>query len=1036
MALVAVAVGVLAIGITFFVTSGRNGEEGVEETPPLNVEDEVSAEVEEFVVWAEEEVGRSALRAMPIFLVVGPRGVGKTAVVTYGDQGVQTWQAVEAKAHFVWHLNGAGALWIESAEPWERKPKQAGAINVLLRRLEEVRASMPIDGVVFVMDLHALHADFNGAKAKAEAASAVLRRDLQPFYNEVPVYLLMHKADEAAGFRSLMVSQLALDPEYDEPLGARLKYGPSQSAELDEQIQIVGDALVEHAWLVAINALATSPAARQGPIVDSPRQIRVAVDAARKFMVRLAPPGIDPVLVFRGLYFTSAPTEPEAGAVPLNDAWAAPGEAAPPSWEAGDRARDASAPGRVFSLRKLLMEVLPADKRIAKLRNLSMSTTHDMTWLKVYIPCALLALLWEACSLVSLVNNLEVLNAIPERGDHEQVVGNGHWVEQVWALAEPVTLLLEHDNAGPDPSWRFGLYQGDGLLDRLEPVFTRSFDVAFGDWRNRLQAMNAGCSAPTPTAAPACTEVRTAAEIVGSGRSGSIDDMRFPARGLCAAMSLDSVCVESNIDAAAAYLGLRVREKRRSPPTSQAPASEAPAPQAFYERAVDHLVDDARGDGRADISARNAFGVTEDPPFLTAPLPRSVPGAFTREGWKEFVGEALEGEVHGACEAMSVLGSPSDPRAVRAGITAAWARRYVASWQEFLRAVHYDADHLAALSADGGARMRHLVEVVDRNGSLGEAEEHPAESVIRVGFRGVAGLQLGAQYLEALGQLAQANGAAGSARAATVAVRETAPPPASSASPIGDALRGALQGPADSVVTSTVEGRVTRWQTEVQDPFATLRGQFPFDPASGRFASVESVRSLYGRGPTSGGVVWVSLLGPISPVLNATSFELLPDLPAERFNRALPAWARVARAHCDQLFGARPMQFTVLATVEGDGGVTQYFLDADATHQPLVNGQSVMWQWAPEQGVFLKADAVVIASGHPPWGLLRLLRDSRRTVRRSGPGEFMARFGRVSLLFTGDPAMVDAVFGARSNNLLDAFTRDLPPPAMVGAGST
>jgi len=1006
---------------------------------------------------ARSSAPHSRLSRLPLTLVLGPRGSTKTTLMTrtgldpelLAGEVFQGETVVETEGINLWYRDGtvyleAGGGLLEDEERWKRllrriRPSSWGA--AFGRGRQAPRAVVLCYGADEFLK--------PGAGEAVPAQARELRKRLAQLSAElgisVPVYVVFTRCDRFPFFLDYVRS---LTPgEVVEPLGTTLplRSDTDPGSHSREEGQRIREAFEELQVSLSTNRLRVlpregDPAVRAGAY-EFPRELRKVSELATSFLVELCRPSqlaVSPVL--RGFYFTgvrpvvvrdaeaSAPTpDPvgggggDVGATGVFNAQQIQAQARQAQASSGGSTR--KVPQWVF-LDQLLRSLLPGDTNAQALTaggaRVDLLRRLGLTLLAVAALVTIVGTTWSFLGnrslesrVVAAAESVTALN--PEPG----VPPSAGDLESLEELRSELAVLRDYAEARPPWRLRWGLYQGDALLETTRPLYFDRFDaLLWSSIRDRLVDRLDGLE----------------------GEPGEDDDY------------------SETYDALRAYL-VTTRHPDRSEPDIVTPAlmahwvyagevdeerrDLARAQIDFFatEMAVDHPLPRSADDGRVARTREFLFQFAEEDRVYQALLSdgsagietvelariapgaggsvrsdASVPGAFTEEGW-ERVQAALDDVDRLFAAEQWVVGEQAISEEDRERLTAQLRNRYVEDyvthWQRFLEtasvagfgSVAGAARNLDILSGNQSPILQVLA-VTARNTMVDSVQVAPAfqpvhqttPPEIRDRFISEANEEYMAGLVDlhaSMEQLADASGGGreqamgavtSSAEQTRRAVRQLAQnfSVAGEAQPVASAVQRLMEAPvshAESLVTRLPAAQVNARGESLCASFNPVLARYPFDRNASQEVQMDDLESLFGP---EEGTLWVFYddVGQALLSREGGRYVAAPDASPQPtpefvsfFNRA----SEVSRAFFGEqgqgpevVFALRPQTSPELpeVSVSMDGQSHRFTRTVAAAHTFVWEGDRA--QNLQITGQVAGQEVTLLEAPEGPWALFRL----------------------------------------------------------------
>ena len=763
--------------------------------------------------------GRSALYALPWYILIGPPAAGKTVAVMQSGLnfplGVDRVRGVGGTRDCDWFFSDEAIL-LDTAGRYTTEPEDDEEWLAFLDMLKKHRPGEPINGAVVgisVADLALMdpeEIDEHAANVRRRVDELVRRLGVR-----FPVYLLFTKADLLQGF-----------VEFFEPLALDDREGPwGATFGADDAAAGGARAAFEHEFDVLVGALGSTRAARlaQADSADERRrsfQFPLEFEAVRDRLGRFVhgvfqPNPYQERPVFRGFYFSSgtqegAPLDPAAREIA--ERFGLP--TAPPE------GFDPEIRPRSYFLKGLFRDVVIPDAGLVQ-RTAKAALRFRAGWVAATVAGVALLGLFAAGTANAALRSQAVVDDVEAAA---RVAGSVTWaggatagdVARVTALRDQVARLERYREDPPSFGW--GLYRGDDLIGPAQALYEQKVRAYAGrvllpDVEAEMRAAVAANAGAEPGA--------------GGSQSGLYSDLRAYLLMTTDAARLDSdvereFLQDHLLDAASVpraegadpdSLALMVRRQvdgfvdalaeRRVRPFESKDVLVARARRLVYEPpTADRLYDRIREAGAsryAPVSLARILGGGGGDFFATNP---AVSGFYTREAYRSFVRPAFVRWAQSPDRIDWVMGySAADlPATMRdqgrlaGALRDRYFRDYAAAWTRFTKALR-----LRPAGTDPARAGRFLT-------VLGDPNDSPVVTALAA---------VAAQTRLAEGGGAGAERVAGVAeRAAEGAVRRR----------LGRANR--VVGPVDIDLPTSV-------QTPVDRAFASLHALEPDEVAAG-----------------------------------------------------------------------------------------------------------------------------------------------------------------------------------------------------------
>lgn len=657
--------------------------------------------------------GRRALYELPWCLVMGSPGAGKSCAVRHS--GLQfPFEAGHAEPapggtrHCDWYFAREGIV-LDMAGRYAVDDTSREAWRAWLDMLKKQRSRAPLNGVVVAVSIDELRGDPAAALQLARSLRLRMQDMVERLEVFAPVYVLFTKADHIAGFGEFFAQ--ADHGERERAWGATMPY--KRRAAVREVLAFFDhayDGLVEGIKEMGIAILAQPRTDAPEPgVLAFPLEFASLRGAARAFVATLFEENpFQYGLVFRGFYFASAlrdgaPVSAQSRRIAdrFGLAWRAPEVPAQGLADVGAR--------RGYFLLQLFRDVIFADRALVThyASPAAMRLRYAVFGAAMLVLGAVLAgWTW------SYQANLRLIGQVQADLDQAQRLQAGHTDLQsrLAALELLETRITQLQRLRREQPWQtgLGLYQGEALERKLRrEYFAGARDVMLLPAAASLEALLAGLG----------TLDSGAKADEGYNALKAYLMLAYPAHAEAAHLN-DQLArhwrawLESRQGAMPREQMIRSAERLLAFYTAQAadPAWPRIAPRlALVEQARNALRGVAQGMParervyaaiRARASTRFAAVTVarmvgpEDQALLTGS--HAVPGAYTREAWRQYVEAAIRDAANGELQSrdwvlqadsrddLSLEGSPEQ---VRKALAERYKADYIEHWRQFLQGV-------------------------------------------------------------------------------------------------------------------------------------------------------------------------------------------------------------------------------------------------------------------------------------------------------------------------------------------------------------
>jgi type VI secretion system protein ImpL len=431
--------------------------------------------------------GRTSLYDLPWYIIIGPPGAGKTtAIVNSGLHfplaqkfGKEALRGVGGTRNCDWWFTDQAIL-LDTAGRYTTQDSDqasdAAGWKAFLGLLRRFRKRRPINGVLVAMSLADLASQSDAERAQHVAAVRArldeLHRELRI---ELPVYLLLTKADLLAGFNEFFDD--LPQPGRAQVLGTTFPLERSRAGTAAQQLAPELDALLErlHARMLA-RLQSERDVQRRGLIFGFPRQLAGMRRALESFVEETFGAGaFEGGFWLRGVYLTSGtqegtPIDRMLGALARTFGLGVRAVAAP-----ADR-------GKAFFIQRLLSDVIFRESGLAGVNRLA-EVRQGLVQAGAYIGALAVTLLLLIALIVSYGRNHAYLTAVAAAAQPLASLPAATPANLMADLPRldayrAVERAASRDGQGVPLSMRFGLSQGDAIDGAAHDAYLRELNAA------------------------------------------------------------------------------------------------------------------------------------------------------------------------------------------------------------------------------------------------------------------------------------------------------------------------------------------------------------------------------------------------------------------------------------------------------------------------------------------------------------------------------------------------------------------------------
>ncbi|GAB2863179.1 type VI secretion system membrane subunit TssM [Pseudoduganella ginsengisoli] len=658
--------------------------------------------------------GARALYELPWCLVIGSPGAGKSCAIRHSGlqfpfEAGHREPAPGGTAQLDWYFAREGIV-LDTAGRYTADEGSRDEWRGLLDQLKKHRARAPVNGVVVAVSVDELRGDAAAAKLAARNLRMRMQDMVERLEVFAPVYVLFTKADHIAGFSEFFAQ--ADHGEQERAWGATMPY--KRRAAVREVLAFFDhayDGLVEGIKELGVAILAQPRSGAPEPgVLAFPLEFTALRAAARDFVAALFEENpFQDGLVFRGFYFTSALRD----GMPASSQSRRIAERFALAWQEPEprpqREPDIAAK-RGYFLLQLFRDVIFADRALV---------THyaSRNAMRLRYAAFALALLALGALLAgwtwSYQENLRLIGQVQADFDKAQRLQAGR--HDLQSRLEALEVLEQRigqlERLRREQPWEtgLGLYQGAALERKLRMEY-------FNGVRDVMLL-------PVAVSLEAQLSALGTVPLDGSGADDGYNALKAylmlaePARAESAHLN-DQLArhwrawLESRQGAMPREQMIRSAERLLAFYTSQSgdPAWPRIAPRlALVEQARNALRGAVRGMPARDrvYAAIRARASTRFPSMTVARIAgpddqalvagsHAVPGAYTREAWRQYVEaairEAANGELQSRdwvlkADSRDDLSQEGSPEQVRKALVERYKADYIGHWTQFLQGV-------------------------------------------------------------------------------------------------------------------------------------------------------------------------------------------------------------------------------------------------------------------------------------------------------------------------------------------------------------
>ncbi len=617
----------------------------------------------------------SPLYALPWYMIIGPPGAGKSTALlrsglnfpfTTGDKSIK---GVGGTRNCDWWFSDEAIL-LDTAGRYTLEEEDQQEWGAFLGMLRRHRPKRPLNGLIVCISIGELLAN---TPEENQAIAAQVRKRIDELLTSleltIPVYLIFSKCDLVAGFVESF-GEMKRAPR-GQVLGFTIPLSTAKT-NIGQRFQEEFTLLLENLRKRALAQIAVCDFHSRAGVYTFPMQL----DAGRETLLSFIEPIFAPdpyreTPQLRGIYFCSGTQEGQ----PIDQLSSIPASTV--------GAAGAEKPGKSFFLRDVFTKVIFPDQNVATTSKRGLTRRLRADLLSVVAGVAVAAVVL-GISLVSYSNNSSLISTSVDLAKVSQVSRSDDPVKVVESLrhlsklAKRYDVLTRYNDSAP-LSYGFGYYSGKPLAEPIRRVFAKRMRGAF--------------------VSPVASELEANLGDVSGAKSDVINDYQLLKTYLM-------VISPKRLDVREATpLLVELWKKRLNPRVAketdlltglaQSYLQLLKAGHARWSSKDQDLVDDVRKTLRQrDVDYRRlvADAAQSMSPLTLRDILRgriqpavsakqSVPGIYTRAGWKLHMAKRLEKK---AVEPW-VLGETESVKKLSQRLKRRYFEEYTRSWRAFIQ---------------------------------------------------------------------------------------------------------------------------------------------------------------------------------------------------------------------------------------------------------------------------------------------------------------------------------------------------------------